>query len=185
MVKPKSCSFCGRLQQDAKQLLTGPTIFICDRCVYNLSAQLHGKDTEQEVRLRDELEKAVTESFKKVTANLNLGPLNDKYQRLVKVSYKEGPESPTFPEVFAEFKRGVEEEIPQGDYQTRYDLGIAYSEMGLKEDAFRELSQSLRFALLDGDMDKAAEIMSALLVVHLDSARVIKAMQNIFREMPS
>lgn len=41
-------------------------------------------------------------------------------------------------EIFQEFKKGVEEKIGQEDYDTRYNLGIAYKEMGLLEEAIHE-----------------------------------------------
>lgn len=47
-----------------------------------------------------------------------------------------------FQDVFDEFKRGVAEVVEEGDYQTHYDLGIAYKEMGLFADAIREFEQA-------------------------------------------
>ncbi|UCH94725.1 MAG: tetratricopeptide repeat protein [Candidatus Aminicenantes bacterium] len=41
-------------------------------------------------------------------------------------------------EIFEEFKKGVDEKIGQEDYDTRYNLGIAYKEMGLVEEAIHE-----------------------------------------------
>ncbi len=41
-------------------------------------------------------------------------------------------------EIFKEFKKGVEEKIGQEDYETRYQLGIAYKEMGLIDEAIHE-----------------------------------------------
>lgn len=41
-------------------------------------------------------------------------------------------------EIFEEFKRGVDEKIGHEDYDTRYNLGIAYKEMGLLEEAIHE-----------------------------------------------
>lgn len=41
-------------------------------------------------------------------------------------------------EVFAEFKKGVAKTVSDKDYATHYDLGIAYREMGLVEDAIAE-----------------------------------------------
>ncbi len=43
-----------------------------------------------------------------------------------------------FESIFSEFKRGVSEQLSEGDQETRYDLGIAYKEMGLPEDAIAE-----------------------------------------------
>lgn len=41
-------------------------------------------------------------------------------------------------QVFAQFKRGIEQQIDESDCETHYDLGIAYKEMGLLEDAVSE-----------------------------------------------
>ena len=43
-----------------------------------------------------------------------------------------------FESIFADFKRGVSATLDEGDFDTRYDLGIAYREMGLFEDAIGE-----------------------------------------------
>ncbi len=49
-----------------------------------------------------------------------------------------------FAEVFSAFKKGIEEQVDQGDADTHYDLAIAYKEMGLHEDAVRELETVLK-----------------------------------------
>jgi tetratricopeptide (TPR) repeat protein len=43
-------------------------------------------------------------------------------------------------EVFAEFKKGLERVVRPEDVDTHYDLGIAYKEMGLTEDAIAEFN---------------------------------------------
>ncbi len=43
-----------------------------------------------------------------------------------------------FESIFADFKRGVSATLEEGDFDTRYDLGIAYREMGLFDDALAE-----------------------------------------------
>jgi tetratricopeptide (TPR) repeat protein len=48
-----------------------------------------------------------------------------------------------FREVFAAFKAGVKREVSEGDYEAHFDLGIAYKEMGLLEDALGEFSAAL------------------------------------------
>jgi tetratricopeptide (TPR) repeat protein len=48
-----------------------------------------------------------------------------------------------FAAVFREFKRGVQRTVSQGDYETHYDLGIAYREMGLLEDAAGEFQLAM------------------------------------------
>lgn len=41
-------------------------------------------------------------------------------------------------DIFNEFKKGIEKELGSGDSETHYNLGIAYKEMGLLDDAIRE-----------------------------------------------
>ena len=49
------------------------------------------------------------------------------------------PEGPvTFEEIFAQFKKGIAETIGDQEHETHYDLGIAYKEMGLLDDAIKE-----------------------------------------------
>ncbi len=49
-------------------------------------------------------------------------------------------------EVFAKFKEGVAKQISVDDAQSHYDLGVAYKEMGLLEDAVREFEVAARDA---------------------------------------
>jgi len=49
-----------------------------------------------------------------------------------------GTEEEGFEQVFNAFKSGVERELGEGDHEARYDLGIAYKEMGLLDDAIAE-----------------------------------------------
>jgi len=182
MVEESHCNFCGKGISQVGRLFTGPPMFICNECVDRMSAALNGRAAAERVRLGEELERTVAESFRRMVANLHLGELHEKYQHLVKVKFKEGPESPSFQEVFEEFKRGVEEVIREDDYQTRYDLGIAYSEMGLYADALRELGQSLVHALWAKDHVRAREIMSALLFVPADAGLMMQALARVFRE---
>lgn len=44
--------------------------------------------------------------------------------------------------IFNEFKKGLEKELEAEDYETHYNLGIAYKEMGLIDDAIREFQSS-------------------------------------------
>jgi tetratricopeptide (TPR) repeat protein len=52
--------------------------------------------------------------------------------------------------VFSQFKAGVEKQVSRSDYATHYDLGVAYREMGLLEDAIAE------FRIAAGDHRRAA-----------------------------
>ncbi len=44
-----------------------------------------------------------------------------------------------FDKVFAAFKKGIQDQVGEEESETHYDLAIAYKEMGLLEDAVREL----------------------------------------------
>ena len=41
-------------------------------------------------------------------------------------------------DVFQEFKKGVEDQLNKEDYETHYNLGIAYKEMGMLDEALGE-----------------------------------------------
>jgi tetratricopeptide (TPR) repeat protein len=47
-------------------------------------------------------------------------------------------------EVFAAFKEGVAKQVSEDDGQSHYDLGVAYKEMGLLDDAIREFEVAAR-----------------------------------------
>ena len=42
------------------------------------------------------------------------------------------------------FKQGVAENVEDEDYQSHYDLGVAYKEMGLVDEAISEFQKALR-----------------------------------------
>ena len=44
----------------------------------------------------------------------------------------------SFEDIFAAFKKGVEQQVDSDDYETHYNLGIAYKEMGLVDEAIGE-----------------------------------------------
>ena len=55
----------------------------------------------------------------------------------------------SFEDVFNQFKKGVAQQVDQEDYDTHYNLGIAYKEMGLLEDAIREFELTARAPQLE------------------------------------
>ncbi|MBA2626537.1 MAG: tetratricopeptide repeat protein, partial [Gemmatimonadales bacterium] len=55
-----------------------------------------------------------------------------------------GDEQRDFEQTLAQFKRGIEENIGTDDYQTHYDLGVAFREMGLLDEAIAEFQKALR-----------------------------------------
>jgi pilus assembly protein FimV len=54
-----------------------------------------------------------------------------------------GTDEDGFASLFREFKRGVSQTLGEGDVETHFDLGIAYREMGLLEDAIGEFRYAL------------------------------------------
>jgi tetratricopeptide (TPR) repeat protein len=48
-----------------------------------------------------------------------------------------------FAAVFREFKKGVSQALEEGDHEAHYDLGIAYREMGLLDDAIGEFRAAI------------------------------------------
>jgi tetratricopeptide (TPR) repeat protein len=57
-----------------------------------------------------------------------------------------GDEERDFQEMLAQFKKGIEANVALEDTQAHYDLGIAFKEMGLLDEAISELQKALRGA---------------------------------------
>ena len=55
-----------------------------------------------------------------------------------------GDEEKDFQEMLTRFKQGIDENIDEGDFQSHYDLGVAFKEMGLLDEAIAELQKALR-----------------------------------------
>jgi len=55
-----------------------------------------------------------------------------------------GDEEKDFQEMLARFKQGIDENIDEADFQSHYDLGVAFKEMGLLDEAIAELQKALR-----------------------------------------
>lgn len=65
-------------------------------------------------------------------------------------------------DIFREFKKGVDKQLGQEDYDTRYNLGIAYKEMGLVDEAIAE------FQLAAKDPGRLLECSSMLGICFLE-----------------
>jgi tetratricopeptide (TPR) repeat protein len=55
-----------------------------------------------------------------------------------------GDEHADFAEMLRRFKEGVSANVDDEDYASHYDLGVAYKEMGLTEEAIAEFQKALR-----------------------------------------
>ena len=78
--------------------------------------------------------------------------LQDDDDEIVSLSEEEQ----SLEEIFREFKKGVEQQLDSEDYDTHYNLGIAYKEMGLTDEAIGE------FQLASKDPKRAIECCSML-----------------------
>jgi tetratricopeptide (TPR) repeat protein len=65
-------------------------------------------------------------------------------------------------DIFKEFKKGVDKQLGKEDYDTRYNLGIAYKEMGLIDEAIAE------FQLAAKDDNRLLECSSMLGICFMD-----------------
>jgi hypothetical protein len=65
-------------------------------------------------------------------------------------------------DIFKEFKKGVDKQLGKEDYDTRYNLGIAYKEMGLIDEAIAE------FQLAAKDENRLLECSSMLGICFLE-----------------
>jgi tetratricopeptide (TPR) repeat protein len=55
-----------------------------------------------------------------------------------------GDEQQDFQEMLVQFKRGIDENLDAGDFEAHYDLGVAFKEMGLLDEAIAEFQKALR-----------------------------------------
>ncbi len=55
-----------------------------------------------------------------------------------------GDEEQDFQDMLTRFKQGIDENIDEGDFQSHYDLGVAFKEMGLLDEAIAEFQKALR-----------------------------------------
>jgi len=55
-----------------------------------------------------------------------------------------GDEDADFQDMLRKFKQGISENVEEEDHQSHYDLGVAYKEMGLLDEAIAEFQKALR-----------------------------------------
>ena len=55
-----------------------------------------------------------------------------------------GDEEADFQDMLKKFKQGISENVDEEDHQSHYDLGVAYKEMGLLDEAISEFQKALR-----------------------------------------
>ncbi len=81
---------------------------------------------------------------------VNLGDLlrGDEAPRSTRMVVEEhapsGDEQADFADMLKRFKRGIAENVDEEDHQSHYDLGVAFKEMGLLDEAIAEFQKALR-----------------------------------------
>ena len=81
---------------------------------------------------------------------VNLGELlrNDDSPKSTRMIVNEeepsGDEEADFADMLKKFKQGIAENVSQEDYQSHYDLGVAFKEMGLVDEAIAEFQKALK-----------------------------------------
>ena len=84
-------------------------------------------------------------------------------------------------EVISEFKKGVARTVAKDDYQTHYNLGIAYKEMGLLDEAIHE------FSIADQDASlhiHAVSMIGLCMSGKRDYAQAIALYRKTLQELP-
>ena len=112
------------------------------RAVELTSNKKEFKDSVQEIKG----EKREPEDIKVVTQSISLGELlEEEEKKSTKFKIAEGvevEEPVTFEDLLEEFKEGVLENIEDKDFNSHYDLGITYKEMGLVDEAVIEFEKA-------------------------------------------
>lgn len=78
-------------------------------------------------------------------------------------------------DIFEEFKKGLEKEVKEEDFETHYNLGIAYKEMKLIDDAIKE------FQISKKDPKKALASSNMLGICYMEKGLYLLAI-NAFKE---
>jgi len=68
----------------------------------------------------------------------------DTRMRIDRREPQDEDEQREFKEILEQFKRGIEQNLETDDYQAHYDLGVAFKEMGLLDEAIAEFQKALR-----------------------------------------
>jgi tetratricopeptide (TPR) repeat protein len=75
---------------------------------------------------------------------LDEGSPRDTRMRIDRADPKHEDEQREFQEILEQFKRGIDQNLDSEDYEAHYDLGVAFKEMGLLDEAIAEFQKALR-----------------------------------------
>ncbi|MCP5058315.1 MAG: tetratricopeptide repeat protein [bacterium] len=89
------------------------------------------------------------------------------------VPFSADTEGEGFEEVFAAFKQGVQGALEDEDFEAHYDLGIAYKEMGLCEDAIGEFRAAM------GSDQRRLPCLHMMGLCAMDLGRIVDAVAHL------
>lgn len=114
------------------------------RRVLELDEHQEGARTALRAMLPDAPSEQTPEGFIDFAAMMNddAGPRSTRMR--TETTAISPDEDETFREALAEFKRALDQNLPIEDHQAHYDLGIAFKEMGLLDEAIGEFQKALR-----------------------------------------
>ena len=111
------------------------------------SGKPEGKVKAKDAKMKVRDEAAVNGDFIDLGSMLNEedeGPPARDTRMTVADEEPTGDEEQDFQDMLARFKQGIDENIDEADFQSHYDLGVAFKEMGLLDEAIAELQKALR-----------------------------------------
>jgi len=109
------------------------------------STEIEGRTAPRDARMRVRDEAGPADGF------VDLGAMileEDELARDTRMKVEDeeptGDEERDFQEMLSRFKQGIDENIDETDFQSHYDLGVAFKEMGLLDEAIAEFQKALR-----------------------------------------
>jgi len=87
---------------------------------------------------------AEEQGFFNLAAELEKELAEEEEKQLVAEARGEGAQEESIEELFRQFQKGVAEQLGEEDYATHFDLGLAYREMGLLDEAIGEFQQAAK-----------------------------------------
>ena len=99
--------------------------------------------------------------------------LADEIDAVAEPGTADGPVS--FEEIFSQFKKGIKETLGDEEYETHYNLGIAYKDMGLFDDAILEFESGTKDPALAQD---SFSLMAMCYVEKKEYESAVKAIEQ-------
>src|SRR5258705_7712201 len=105
--------------------------------------KVKAKDAKMKVRDEASVDGDFVDLGSMLTDDDEDGPVRDT-RMTVADEEPTGDEEQDFQDMLTRFKQGIDENIDEADFQSHYDLGVAFKEMGLLDEAIAEFQKALR-----------------------------------------